>query len=750
MQAEKEQARKVVGASGMSVSRPLFFGTRRTTHSDVISVITTIVPQGRDLGVTGRAPLPQTGSIEEASAELNKSKKKPQPFTNAEYLSPLYDPVLSSTDEHARRNKALWKEHATFMRSLRQQRQARAKAEFAGASALQRLWRGYLLRRWLKKNRSKMKIRRKMKKSYAKIALKVRLQRRLEEESRRAEQRKEDAADKIAATFRMYLALNCARKERKLRLDEVRRWAVIMVEQIVRVRLAQRAVMKKRRAKEEAFRLSAVRRIQSSFRALRARRLVTAVRIRLERVAAIMIQRAFRRSTARAALLLLKKRSDSSKMHASAAVVQQAWRGVLGRRAAYVRKHAEDAEMLEASALAVQCAIRGAFGRRLVKRMRQRRVAERRIAASIRMQKFGRSILGKKRFADEQGRQDEDVWTQVRRGNVAAVEDLRALGFILDADATEDSSGHTILTLAAKHGHKRLVRRALKWGGDIDHVDDDGLSAVELAVLHGFEGVAEYLVEKEADVTFFGRTLVHEAAQRGMLNCLVALMQRGVPVGTEDVDGKTPLHEATSPSGSVEVTRALIDRGAPLDSKDHAGRTALHNAAEKGDPQLCQLLVDAGARLDIKDADGRTPWRTALAHNMQDAARVLRAATSRGGKKAEALLASKSIPEGELLNAFAAARVGKWYDEALPVELVSEGGTTLLMAAASSGNAQLVEKLVRRGADVEALDDEARNSLHYCPNSFEVGKVLASRGCDLHHDDAYGITPMHLFAQSLL
>ena len=107
-----------------------------------------------------------------------------------QYLSPLYDPVLSSTDEHARRNKALWKEHATFMRSLRQQRQARAKAEFAGASALQRLWRGYLLRRWLKKNRSKMKIRRKMKKSYAKIALKVRLQRRLEEESRRAEQRK--------------------------------------------------------------------------------------------------------------------------------------------------------------------------------------------------------------------------------------------------------------------------------------------------------------------------------------------------------------------------------------------------------------------------------------------------------------------------------------------------------------------------------------------------------------------------------
>ena len=122
-------------------------------------------------------------------------------------------------------------------------------------------------------------------------------------------------------------------------------------------------------------------------------------------------------------------------MHASAAVIQQAWRGVLGGEQ---RMFGSMQRMPKCSRHWPLCSVQsGSLWEALSEENEAAEVAERRIAASIRMQKFGRSILGKKRFADEQGRQDEDVWTQVRRGNVAAVEDLRALGFILDADATE-------------------------------------------------------------------------------------------------------------------------------------------------------------------------------------------------------------------------------------------------------------------------------------------------------------------------
>ena len=42
--AEKQQARKVKGKAGLSTSRSLYFGTRRSTHSDVVSMITTTKP----------------------------------------------------------------------------------------------------------------------------------------------------------------------------------------------------------------------------------------------------------------------------------------------------------------------------------------------------------------------------------------------------------------------------------------------------------------------------------------------------------------------------------------------------------------------------------------------------------------------------------------------------------------------------------------------------------------------------------
>ena len=45
-----------------------------------------------------------------------------------------------------------------------------------------------------------------------------------------------------------------------------------------------------------------------------------------------------------------------------------------------------------------------------------------------------------------------------------------------------DEDGNTILNAAAKWGHKRLVRRALKWACDVNHMNDDGLTAVEMAV----------------------------------------------------------------------------------------------------------------------------------------------------------------------------------------------------------------------------------------------------------------------------
>ena len=101
--------------------------------------------------------------------------------------------------------------------------------------------------------------------------------------------------------------------------------------------------------------------------------------------------------------------------------------------------------------------------------------------------------------------------------------------YILHTIYTSDSvdpDGNTILCAAARWGHKRIVRRALKWHCELNHYNDDGMTAVELAVIHSHESVAEYLIEKDAELTMFGRTLLHEAAQCKMNNLATALLQR--------------------------------------------------------------------------------------------------------------------------------------------------------------------------------------------------------------------------------
>ena len=112
---------------------------------------------------------------------------------------------------------------------------------------------------------------------------------------RDAQRRDANAADKIAATFRMYMAKNCAKKERKMRLDEVRRWAATTIQTLARQRVARRALAKKvHRISEDKLRRTVIL-IQSQYRRKRDYRKVLCRRIRLERIASIWIQRWYRR-----------------------------------------------------------------------------------------------------------------------------------------------------------------------------------------------------------------------------------------------------------------------------------------------------------------------------------------------------------------------------------------------------------------------------------------------------------------------
>lgn len=355
LQAERLSALQVVPVSGLVTSTALYFGTRRCTLSDVLCIVTTtelLAPSklDRDLRELDARTTPQT--IGNANSAVSS-------IVDPKFASPLYPVSLLSSDDRLRRNKALWKEQRQFMASLKKQRDKRIGAEFRGASALQRMWRGFQLRRWLKKSAKKMKTRKRMKRSYAKIALKIRMQKEMEDNLRKAETRREDAADTIAATFRMFVAYACAVKERTLRADEVRRWGSIIIQSMVRQRSARRRLVRRRQRVRETLRRTSATRVQTVWRQHRSVFVVHAVRIRLQRVAAVWVQRWYRQSVARKVAASYRFRVRANNLNTAANVVQRHWRGIQGRRKAYMKQHSEEAELLEAAALAVQCAFRG-------------------------------------------------------------------------------------------------------------------------------------------------------------------------------------------------------------------------------------------------------------------------------------------------------------------------------------------------------------------------------------------------------
>ena len=75
--------------------------------------------------------------------------------------------------------------------------------------------------------------------------------------------------------------------------------------------------------------------------------------------------------------------------------------------------------------------------------------------------------------------------------------------------------------------------------------------------------------------------------------------------------GITPLFAAAQ-SGASEVMKILIKNGANVDVKDDRGRTPLFAAIQSGNMAAIQTLIDAGADVNVEDAQSVTPLDIAM------------------------------------------------------------------------------------------------------------------------------------------
>ncbi len=167
------------------------------------------------------------------------------------------------------------------------------------------------------------------------------------------------------------------------------------------------------------------------------------------------------------------------------------------------------------------------------------------------------------------------------KGDTAAVKTLLDRG--VNAN-TKDPDGRTPLTEAAYYGYTEIARLLLDHGADVFAKKIHGETVSDMAA--GHKDIAA-MIKREMDLL--------EASERGDVQAVKDLLDKGAHANVHDPDGRTPLTEAVWNNNS-ELVKLLLERGANPNAKKNDGATPLGIAKGKGFKEIVEMLKKAGAK----------------------------------------------------------------------------------------------------------------------------------------------------------
>ncbi|CAH0049287.1 unnamed protein product [Clonostachys solani] len=168
------------------------------------------------------------------------------------------------------------------------------------------------------------------------------------------------------------------------------------------------------------------------------------------------------------------------------------------------------------------------------------------------------------------------------------------LGKGADIAIPEKISGRTPLLLAASQGHLEMVKLLVKKGADLNISDNDGRTPLLFAAGRGHLEMARLLLEKGASINTGDKTWttpLHAACHGGNVEVVSFLLgQPGVHPDTLNLFGRPPLSDAAR-RGQIDVVKALICSNARVDISDGLGLPPLFYALRNGHSEVVELLL---------------------------------------------------------------------------------------------------------------------------------------------------------------
>mmetsp|Transcript_37702 Transcript_37702/g.124902 ORF Transcript_37702/g.124902 Transcript_37702/m.124902 type:complete len:660 (+) Transcript_37702:14-1993(+) len=206
-----------------------------------------------------------------------------------------------------------------------------------------------------------------------------------------------------------------------------------------------------------------------------------------------------------------------------------------------------------------------------------------------------------------------DIHAAALQGDIAAVREL-----IDKRDDRMEAGGYTPLGLAVSAGHVEIVRLLLRETVTVDAADDEGVTALMHAAMHGYGALVDLLLLHGASplkTRNDGESAHTLAALYGRPAALGAFFRaNGALVETPNALGRTPLHNAVTLRHLITIKYLIGAWRADPTVEDREGNSPLHLC--RGPVEALVLLLHGSASrpsLAASNLAGRTPPEEAAA-----------------------------------------------------------------------------------------------------------------------------------------
>ncbi|KAK2594860.1 phosphate system positive regulatory protein pho81 [Conoideocrella luteorostrata] len=304
----------------------------------------------------------------------------------------------------------------------------------------------------------------------------------------------------------------------------------------------------------------------------------------------------------------------------------------------------------------------------------------------VNFQSSGHVVTSQHFMGTDEGDADTLLLDTVITGNLEQLRELLTKMQSVSSSSDSESSLPDRVTrtfLTAIHDAPEEALRVLLDTGLIDLQSYDDINernCLHQATIYGKQYVLEWGLQAGVSVDrtdVYGRVPLHYASLHGRLDMLEALLNvNPATIDLIDHDNYTPLIHAII-HGHLDCIERLLARSARIDPVSDSDHAPLNLACEHGSEAVVELLLKNGAKI-LPDAEGLYPQHL----------------VARSGKTSQLLLLLKQY--GADLD-----QIDKLY------------GWTPLVHAASEGNVDCLQALLKVGVDVNIVDEKDLPAMYY-------------------------------------